>query len=670
MSPSSRTTALGRIRPRAHLAAVALAVVAVLVLMLSSSASAQTDAADKVVIRAVTSATNGATTLDVMWGGAEGDLANAKLVENGQDVAISAPQKLKTDMGIVFVIDSGPNADQSGLLTDARVAISNAVAAHPGARYGIVQAGDKAEIKLDFTAEPARVKAVLDPSAKEGCVPTANDPCKPTSPIGPTKSAAIWDALALAGNMYEGRTLQPNVVLVAADNSSGIEQAEAIGKTAIRSHGVNFTSLNYVSGDFDPSSFQSLAEETGGGWVSAGDEATIEQAIPAAVNIYSNMQYQLTYNTAVPSGNPINLELTVNDHTATADAISGGGLVQGAALHPQLGSTARTLPFVDNQLALLVALGLAALAIAGIAYAFTLVFVKDDLTNVLSPYAEGYGLEAADEDESALGKSALIKRAVALTEQVAEQQGMLTRAEAALERANLPLRAGEALFIYVVIVIAAALIPLLLWRNLVPVLIFGVLGVLVPPAVVNFIAARRRKKFMSQLPDTLSLLSGTLRAGYSLMQGVEAVSQEVDEPMGLELRRVCTESRLGRPLEESLEASADRMDSPDFAWAVMAIRIQREVGGNLAELLMTVADTMIARERLRRDVAALTAEGRVSAVILGGLPPALGAIMYVLNPDYVSTLFKDGLGIAMVIMAVVSMLVGFLWMRKIINIEI
>ena len=94
--------------------------------------------------------------------------------------------------------------------------------------------------------------------------------------------------------------------------------------------------------------------------------------------------------------------------------------------------------------------------------------------------------------------------------------------------------------------------------------------------------------------------------------------------MGQELRRVVTESRLGRPLEESLEGVAERMDSPDFSWTVMAIRIQREVGGNLSELLLTVADTMTQRERLRRDVAALTAEGRISAIVLACLPIGLG----------------------------------------------
>src|SRR4029077_16403754 len=116
-------------------------------------------------------------------------------------------------------------------------------------------------------------------------------------------------------------------------------------------------------------------------------------------------------------------------------------------------------------------------------------------------------------------------------------------------------------------------------------LFVGVILAMIPPAVVSFRANRRQKQFNALLPDTLQLLSSTLRAGYSLMQGVEAVSQEVSEPVGRELRRVVTEARLGRPLEESLEGVAERMDSADFSWAVMAIRIQREVGGNLAELL-------------------------------------------------------------------------------------
>jgi tight adherence protein B len=154
-----------------------------------------------------------------------------------------------------------------------------------------------------------------------------------------------------------------------------------------------------------------------------------------------------------------------------------------------------------------------------------------------------------------------------------------------------------------------------------------------------------------------------------MMQGVEAVSQEVSEPMQREFRRVVTESRLGRPLEESLDAVGDRMDSPDFKWAVMAIRIQREVGGNLSELLLTVAETMTARERLRRDVAALTAEGKISAIVLGILPIGLFGAMYVINREYVSVLWEEGIGQAMAIGAFLLAVAGYAWMLKMIKIE-
>jgi tight adherence protein B len=168
----------------------------------------------------------------------------------------------------------------------------------------------------------------------------------------------------------------------------------------------------------------------------------------------------------------------------------------------------------------------------------------------------------------------------------------------------------------------------------------------------------------------LQMMSGSLRAGYSLLQGVEAVAQEVDDPMGRELRRVLVEARLGRVLEDAMDDMAERMGSRDFGWAVMAVRIQREVGGNLAELLSTVAETMIARERLRREVHALTAEGRISAIILGLLPVGLGVIMYGINPSYMNVLFHDSFGQVLLIGSILLALVGFYWMKKTIEIDI
>jgi tight adherence protein B len=237
-----------------------------------------------------------------------------------------------------------------------------------------------------------------------------------------------------------------------------------------------------------------------------------------------------------------------------------------------------------------------------------------------------------------------------MTGAFAERQGVLTKVEALLERANLPLRPAEAIFFYLAGVVVVGLLLVALTSNLFGAVLGTVILALIPPGLLSFLANRRRKAFESLLPDTLQLLASTLRAGYSLMQGVEAVSQEVSEPIGRELRRVVTEARLGRPLEESLDGVADRMESGDFGWAVMAIRIQREVGGNLAELLVTVADTMTERERLRRDVNALTAEGRISAIVLVTLPFGIGQIL--------------------LIGAAVLMGIGFWWMKKTIEIEI
>ena len=142
-------------------------------------------------------------------------------------------------------------------------------------------------------------------------------------------------------------------------------------------------------------------------------------------------------------------------------------------------------------------------------------------------------------------------------------------------------------------------------------------------AILSFLSGRERRRFESQLPDTLTLLSTSLRAGYSLLQAVEAVASEAPDPTAREFGRAVAEIRLGRQVVGGLEGVADRTGSEDFTWAVMAIEIQRGVGGNLSEVLQTVADTMLQRNRLRGEVKALTAEGRISAIVLAGLPFAL-----------------------------------------------
>ena len=171
-------------------------------------------------------------------------------------------------------------------------------------------------------------------------------------------------------------------------------------------------------------------------------------------------------------------------------------------------------------------------------------------------------------------------------------------------------------------------------------------------------------------PEALGLLAGALSAGQSLAQSVDTVAREGAEPIASELRRVLVEARLGVSLEDAFENVAERYESKDLAWVVMAIRIQRQVGGNLAELLTTVAATMRERGYLHRQVAALAAEGRLSAWVLGLLPPAFLIYLLVASPDYVEPLLHDPRGWVLLIGAAGWLGVGVFWMSRLIRVEV
>jgi tight adherence protein B len=271
--------------------------------------------------------------------------------------------------------------------------------------------------------------------------------------------------------------------------------------------------------------------------------------------------------------------------------------------------------------------------------------------------------------DQVFAETAVLKRMVGLTGMLADRAGLLSRTEDALEGADLPLRPPEALFFYFTSVFVVSLLGIMLFPPGLALILVVAVAVL-PVAWLHRSRKKRLREFQVQLPDTLNLLSGSMRAGFSFAQGLESVANEATEPTRRELQRVFTESRLGRPIEDALEDSANRMTSIDLMWAVMAIRIQREVGGNLAELLDTVADTMTQRERIRHEIKALTAEGRFSGIILGIFPVAFAGVLYLIQPDYISELFHNSVGIMAMIGCGIMTFFGFLWLRKILAIEV
>jgi tight adherence protein B len=310
-------------------------------------------------------------------------------------------------------------------------------------------------------------------------------------------------------------------------------------------------------------------------------------------------------------------------------------------------------------------------AVALFVVAITVLFGKSQakVERQLAGYELPDGIGESGSGTMAESETAMVQQGIAFTSRIAERTGLMAHTELMLEQADLPIRAAELLFYAP----AFGLIVFLLFAVLMgPIagLIAGVIVVLAPFGYLDHRQRGRRKRFERQLPDTLTLLASSLRAGFSLMQGLEAVAQEIADPMRKELQRVFTEVRLGRAVEDALGDSAVRMESRDLEWTVMAIKIQREVGGNLAVLLDTVADTMVQRERVRRELQALTAEGRLSAYVLSAISPLLLLMIWLVQPDYLEPLWHEPLGIAGIIGAISLEIVGWFWLRRIVDIEV
>jgi tight adherence protein B len=237
---------------------------------------------------------------------------------------------------------------------------------------------------------------------------------------------------------------------------------------------------------------------------------------------------------------------------------------------------------------------------------------------------------------------------------------------AVLERAGVRMRLQE----FVLLLTAGALVAEAAGIALVG-KVLGLLLALAVPIVARLIlgvmAERRRTAFGDQLEDTLQLIASSLRAGHSMRQALASVARDAEEPTSVEFTRIVNEIRVGRPLRSSLEETAARMQSDDFTWVTQAIAINQEVGGNLAKVLDGVGYTIRERNQIRRQVTALSAEGRLSAYVLMALPFGIAAFLAFANPKYMMKFTESLLGYGLIGASVVLLIIGALWLRKVVT---
>jgi len=251
-----------------------------------------------------------------------------------------------------------------------------------------------------------------------------------------------------------------------------------------------------------------------------------------------------------------------------------------------------------------------------------------------------------------------------------ERNNVFERIKLEVAQAGLRLRPSEYVGVIAVSTVLFPALALLLTRNPLVLGALAVGGFSLPQLIVKALQAQRKLRFAAQLPDALILIASSIRSGYSFLRAIQVVADQMPAPMSEEFSRIIKETNLGGSLEQSFRAVLKRVPSYDFDLVITAVLIQMQVGGNLADILDTIAETIRERVKLQREISALTAEGRLSGIICFLMPVFLAVVMTVLNPEYMAPLYNTPVGMSMLISAFVLQCLGGLIIKKMLSVDV
>lgn len=567
------------------------------------------------------------------------DLGSVKVTLDGKSVdataaQVKAGQVVRTTVLALDISDSMRGAR----IREAKAAAKTFLGSAPAdVRVGLLTFSDKVHDVIAPTTDRDRLASAIDA-------------------IRLTRGTHVYDAVVQAVNL-SGDDGARSVLLLTdgADtgSSSSLDQAVAAAKEQETS--VDVVALDQTSRD--RAVLSRITAGSGGSVIRAADPTTLKSVFRAEADALSS-QLLIQFPRPADASKDVELDVALAAGGTTYDDSAFVSLGRATADGPTTVANGKALIGRGAMLAGAAALGLSLTVILGVV-----------LAGSRGPSAPQKRISAyLGEGAPAAGPAGLKDSAVAFTETLVKGD-FETRLSQRLNAAGITFTAAEWILLNAGIAVAAGLLGFVLGGG--AMLVIGLAaGAVVPTVYLKFKRSRRLAAFSAQLPETLTLMAGGLSAGLSMAQAVDTVVQEGHEPVAGELRRALMEHRLGITIEDTLESVADRMASEDFGWVVMAVRIQREVGGNLSEILNTVADTLREREYLRRQVKSLSAEGRLSGWMLGGLPIAMFGYMLLANREYVSLLYTTGIGIAMLVAAVAFLSVGAFAMSRIVKVEV
>jgi tight adherence protein B len=481
-----------------------------------------------------------------------------------------------------------------------------------------------------------------------------------TLSIDSRQGTALYDAVVMAAAELATQATPGRVIILLTDGRDVSSHATFAGAVAAaRAAGASVYPIAIAGPDYDPAPLRALAAGTGGAFFRAAASSSLG-GVYSQIAAELSRTWRISYLTAARPGDRLDFRVFVpgSGTASAAVGLAGRSTSSGGTsfLPPGLYTGPLGTLAVSALVGLLVLLGASAILVAR-----RTVWVRERLEPHVAP-ARVERKRRADRP-----RFATIASLVRVTERLLGGVRQLQAVGRLLARADLPLRPAEFLYIVLAAAFAGALVVGIAMRSVPGFLLGFPLGGLVPVMFVSIKARRRLRAFEHQLPDLLITLAASLKAGHSFRQGIQTVVDEGQPPAADELKRVLTDTQLGRPMEDALAEMAMRVGSKNFEFVINAVTIQRQVGGSLAGLFDMVAETVRQRQQFARRIRSLTAMGRMSAYVLIGLPFFLAAAMTLLNRRFMAPLWERHAGHVMIAVGLTMMCVGSAILKKIVS---
>jgi tight adherence protein B len=568
--------------------------------------------------------------------------AAPRLTEDGSPIAALDAVNLGKTKDVVLAIDNSQSMKGSAL-RDATAAARAFVAAKSGGdRISVVSFGRHVLQLTGFSGTASQAKGILGGLR-----------------VDTAQGTSLYDAITASAKALAASERPGRVIIVLTDgkdvsSSSSLDEAVAAARRA----NASVYPIGIESRDFDPAALRTVAHETGGTYHGAGSSAELRR-VYASIASELDRTWRIGYDTAARPGDQV---------LVRAAAMGAGADVHTVVIPADLGGVVEPnggpLPaFAYSPLGTLVLSLLVGVFVLLAVFAIVRLRRGSWVQQRLAPHVSETRKHGRGQNE----RLSVLKALFRATEGAFGRRSQWKSISRLLVRGDVPLRPAEFIWLCAGCALGGGFVFAAGGAPAIVVLMgMGLAGSL-PYCFVSFRVRKRSKAFENQLPDLLTTIAASLKAGHSFKHGLQAVVEESQPPASVELRRVLTEAGLGRPLDDALGDMADRLGSKNFGFAITAVTIQRQVGGSLASLFDMVAETVRNRQQFARKIRSLTAMGRMSAYTLIGIPFFITGMISLTNPGYMAPLFHTHLGHMLVFVGLGMMAVGSLILKKIVS---